>query len=124
MQLALRLPANSELPVYRQVAEAIKEAMIAGSIRPGEKLPSSRELADSLDLSRLTVNRAYQDLAGQGYIRIIPGSGTYASFQAQQESTEPDAGATTDDGKGGKHISLSPWGERLAECETLVSPMR
>lgn len=68
MQLLLKLESGSGEPLYQQVAQAIRKLIDEGSLLPGQPLPSSRELAESLAVSRITVRRSYEDLASQGII--------------------------------------------------------
>src|SRR5262245_39109367 len=79
MDLALTLSENSEVPVYRRLAEAMREAIVSGRLLPGQALPSSRELSESLSLSRFTVRKAYDDLISQGYVETAAGARTFVS---------------------------------------------
>jgi GntR family transcriptional regulator / MocR family aminotransferase len=79
MQLAISLPTDTKLPVYKQVSDALREAILCGRLKPGDKLPSTRELADSLNVSRFTVIRSYEELVSQGYIQTSSGSGTFVN---------------------------------------------
>ena len=65
-------------PLYEQLYRAISEQIAAGRIRPGEKLPGKRRLAEELVLSVNTVDTAYQQLAAEGWIEARPRSGFYA----------------------------------------------
>jgi len=62
------LPENSDLPLYRQITEAIKEQLFTGDLRPGDELPPVRLLAESLGINLHTVRHAYQILAAEGII--------------------------------------------------------
>ncbi len=64
-------------PYHRQVFTQIREAILGGTLRAGDRLPASRELARSLHLARNTVARAYEDLLTGGYIEARVGSGSY-----------------------------------------------
>jgi len=61
--------------IFRQLRAAIR----AGRLRPGDRLPPSRELASSLDVARMTVTVAYERLASEGYLTARVGAGTYVS---------------------------------------------
>jgi len=61
--------------IYRQTARAILD----GRLRPGDRLSPSRELAETLAVSRMTVNVAYEQLAGEGFVTSRQGSGTFVS---------------------------------------------
>jgi GntR family transcriptional regulator / MocR family aminotransferase len=66
---------NLSREIYRQIARAILD----GRLRPGDRLSPSRELAASLKVSRMTVNVAYEQLAGEGFVTSRQGAGTFVS---------------------------------------------
>ena len=77
MRTYVLLP-NDRMPLYEQLYEALKEDILSGSIAGGEKLPSKRTLAEHLNISRITVENAYNQLLTEGYIISRPKSGYYA----------------------------------------------
>ena len=64
-------------PLHRQLYDAWRASILAGLSAPGDRAPSSRELAASLGVSRSTVNQCYQDLVSEGYLEPRRGAGTY-----------------------------------------------
>ena len=72
------LDPASPTPLYEQLYRCIKEDLLAGVIAGGEKLPSKRALAENLNVSRITVESAYQQLLTEGYLQSRPRSGYYA----------------------------------------------
>jgi GntR family transcriptional regulator/MocR family aminotransferase len=74
--LLLRIDPASAEPLYRQVARQIVGLVEGGALKEGEALPSSRELAAKLGLSRFTVASAYRELWAKGYVEARPGSYT------------------------------------------------
>ena len=70
---------DSPNPMYRQVADQVKEAIARGDVAAGERLPSIREMARDLNISVITVKRAYLDLEGEGYLRTRAGLGTFVA---------------------------------------------
>ena len=72
------LDPNGKMPLYEQLYRALKEDILSGEIRGGEKLPSKRALAEHLNISRITVENAYNQLVTEGYLRSRPKSGYYA----------------------------------------------
>lgn len=62
------LSQNNPDPMYKQVTDQIKNAIASGDLKPNEKLPSIRELAEALKISAITIKRAYFDLESEGYI--------------------------------------------------------
>ncbi|MGB7752382.1 MAG: winged helix-turn-helix domain-containing protein, partial [Candidatus Acidiferrales bacterium] len=78
MQLVIPLSKRGE-PLYRQVYRGLRQAILAGTFRAGEKLPATRELADELGISRTVVLLAYEQLVAEGFAAGRGGSGTYVS---------------------------------------------
>ena len=70
------------LPLHRQLYEALRRAMLDGMLPAGERLPSSRELANDLGCSRNTVVAALEQLAVEGYVGSRVGSGTFVKTGA------------------------------------------
>lgn len=67
---------QSELPIYAQIREQIKEQILNGSVEEGTVLPSIRQLAKELGISVITTTRAYNDLEQEGFIASIQGRGS------------------------------------------------
>jgi GntR family transcriptional repressor for pyruvate dehydrogenase complex len=63
--------------LYEQIADQIQGLIVARSLQPGEKLPSERELAEQLGISRTVVREAIRTLTVQGLVKVKPGCGTY-----------------------------------------------
>jgi GntR family transcriptional regulator/MocR family aminotransferase len=71
------LKLDGQGPAYRQIYRAIRARITSGELRPGTKLPPTRELASNLGLSRTTVLQAYDQLTAEGFITGRTGSGSY-----------------------------------------------
>lgn len=67
---------QSELPIYAQIREQIKEQILNGQIKEGEILPSIRSLAKDVGVSVITTTRAYNDLEKEGFIANMQGKGS------------------------------------------------
>ena len=76
-ELAIPLKADNKIPLYEQIYEYIKRDITDGKISPGEKLPSTRLLAKYLQVSRSTVDMAYDQLLSEGYVETVPCSGYF-----------------------------------------------
>ncbi|MGC1219338.1 MAG: winged helix-turn-helix domain-containing protein, partial [Phormidesmis sp.] len=74
--LTLDLRPESGVPLHRQVYAQIRMAILAGRVRSHQKLPSSRQLAQSLGISRTTVTASYDQLISEGYLETRHGAGT------------------------------------------------
>lgn len=70
---------NHSTPAYRQLRNWIADAIRAGTAKPGTPLPSERELADRLDISRVTVRKALDELVADGLVMRRRGSGSYVA---------------------------------------------
>jgi GntR family transcriptional regulator len=71
-------PLNPD-PMYRQVTDQIKDAIAGGKLKPEEKLPSIREMTRELEISEITIKRAYADLEHEGYIFTRSGLGSFVA---------------------------------------------
>ncbi len=60
----------SATPVYRQVADQIRELLVSGEFQPGERLPAVRQLAIDLAINHNTIAEAYRSLAAEGWLRL------------------------------------------------------
>ncbi|GCE14677.1 MocR-like pyridoxine biosynthesis transcription factor PdxR [Tengunoibacter tsumagoiensis] len=120
--LFLTLDTSAKMPLYQQLYRELRQAILTGKLSANQRLPSTRLLAQKLDLSRLTVLTAFEQLYAEGYIYGKVGSGTYVApdlpdellhLPAQIEHALPDFDT---------HRSLSRRGQVIAG--TRVSPRR
>jgi DNA-binding transcriptional regulator YhcF (GntR family) len=72
---------NSQTPAYRQIVEGVTSLIQQGKLKPGDRLPSERELAEQYELARGTVKKAYEKLAHSNVLEVIQGRGTFVSFR-------------------------------------------
>ncbi|MEN6328184.1 MAG: PLP-dependent aminotransferase family protein [Syntrophomonas sp.] len=77
--LALFINRNDNIPLIRQIYEQIRLRILHGELCQGERLPSTRDLAESLSVSRNVVLEAYDQLIAEGYMTSRQGSGTYVA---------------------------------------------
>ncbi len=68
---------RSPNPLWGQIAARVRVAVAAGELRPGEALPSVRELARRLRVNPATVAQAYKELAAEGFVETRHGAGTF-----------------------------------------------
>ena len=76
-ELTISLNPKSKVPLYEQIYHYIKQDIQRGRIRAGEKLPSGRALSACLEVSRSTVDLAYEQLLSEGYLESVPCKGYY-----------------------------------------------
>lgn len=77
--MLITLDNSSPIPLYRQIVDEIRGKIVTGELKPGDPLPSIRQLAAHLLISVITTKRAYQDLEVAGLIQTRPGRGTFVS---------------------------------------------
>jgi GntR family transcriptional regulator len=73
------LSPSSPDPMYKQVADQVKDAIASGELQPNEKLPSIREMSELLEISVITIKRAYLDLEREGFTMTRAGLGTFVA---------------------------------------------
>ena len=78
-ELTISLQSGSEKPLYEQIYEYIKNDIQSGMIQSGERLPSTRALCRHLEVSRTTVEQAYEQLLSEGYIESRPYRGYFVT---------------------------------------------
>src|SRR3954453_3410531 len=71
------LSNSAGVPLYQQVKDQVGMAILSGELAEGSVLPSVRALARDLRISVITTNRAYAELAAEGFIATVPGKGAY-----------------------------------------------
>src|SRR4030095_9503448 len=84
------LSKNSEVPVREQLATQIVLGIVSWGLKPGQKLPSTRELARRFKIHSNTVSAAYRDLVERGWVELRRGSGIYV------REHQGDVGAQSD----------------------------
>lgn len=94
-ELLIGLDRTSPTTLRAQIEQQIRDAMRSGALKPGLALPSSRELARQLDVSRPLVSEAYEQLAAEGYIATRPGAvPVVAPLAPAAPKASPDLSAT------------------------------
>jgi GntR family transcriptional regulator len=73
----ITIDSRSSKPIYEQIIERIKENIIKGILKPGDKLPSVRELASLITINPNTITKAYNELERMKAIEVIRGKGTF-----------------------------------------------
>lgn len=136
----ITLDPRSKTPLYRQIAVWFQRAIVDGQLRPGQRVPSTRALADALKVSRIPVLSAYELLMAEGYLRPFVGAGTCVSESIPEgvfgPARHPSAGATQEGPEASakrrtsRRAAAMPgpaqeWLERARGCVDLTQfPMR
>jgi GntR family transcriptional regulator len=74
---ASRLVKDSNAPLYLRIKRLVQESVTTGDLQQGEAIPSERDIAELLDVSRVTVRKAFSELVGDGVLVQRRGSGTF-----------------------------------------------
>lgn len=72
---------TSDLPIYEQIAQQIKQHILSGTLHEGDALPSIRALAKELRISVITTKRAYEELERDGFLYTVAGKGSFVAAQ-------------------------------------------
>jgi len=84
--LVLPLQKDSPEPLYRQLIRLIQDQIREGALQPHDKLPPTRELADALQISRISVVSAYTQLQEMGLLEAHPGRGTFVAGVTERQN--------------------------------------
>ena len=77
-------------PIYSQIIDGFREQIAAGILKPGDKLPSVRDLAAELAINPNTIQRAYRQLELEGWIVSMQGKGCFVSGETSIRQREAD----------------------------------
>jgi GntR family transcriptional regulator len=77
--MLLRIDSTNGVPLYLQIAKEVKHSIAIGSLKPGEQIPSVREIALQITVNPNTVAKAYRELESQGIVETKRGTGTFVS---------------------------------------------
>jgi GntR family transcriptional regulator/MocR family aminotransferase len=112
MDIAINLNANS-LPLHQQLYEELRACILTGKLSPGTRIPSTRAMAKSLNISRSTVTQSYEQLLSEGYLETTIGSGTYICTQLPDDLLHSKPVEVTEK-ISSPPIKLSKYGKILA----------
>jgi GntR family transcriptional regulator / MocR family aminotransferase len=87
----ISLDETSDTPAYQQLYQGFRAAILSGRLRPGSRLPSTRDVADEMNLARNTVMSAFEQLFAEGYLQSRHGSGTFVTNEIPDEMLVPVA---------------------------------
>mgnify|MGYP000164408817 CR=1 FL=1 len=83
--LTYALEKNGSSSLYTQLYGCIRRDILSGALPPRQKLPSKRALAQHLEVSIITVQNAYEQLAAEGYIYSVAGKGSFAASGGDEQ---------------------------------------
>ncbi|WP_339224746.1 GntR family transcriptional regulator [Paenibacillus sp. FSL H8-0332] len=82
------ISSNRNKPIYEQITSQIKGKIMSGELQAGDPIPSMRSLAKSIQVSVITVQKAYEDLQRDGFIETTVGRGSFVSAVSQDQFQE------------------------------------
>ncbi len=104
---------NQPAALYRQLYQNLRAAILSGRLKRGSRLPSTREMAVSLNVSRNTVLNAFEQLLAEGYLEATPASGTFVSLHLPEGERAPNRALS----------GRPPRWSRMAESLSAVPPL-
>ena len=88
MSMKIIISNSSDMPIYRQIADAVKEEILSDNLHEGDPLPSIRTIARELSVSVITAKKAYEELEAMGYIKGQQGRGFFVSKKSRELAKE------------------------------------
>src|SRR6202049_2946683 len=99
----IALDSGRKIPMYRQLYEWFRRAILAGQLRPGQRVPSTRSLAAELKVSRIPVSSAYEQLHAEGYFETFVGAGTCVARTIPDDGSKAAIGKLLGGAREGSH---------------------
>lgn len=107
----ITIDSRKKRPIYVQLYDWFRSAITEGRMRPGQRLPSTRYMAVELQISRISVVNAYEQLQSEGYLETFVGSGTCVARAIPDEAFTPPP---VQRGKGSRQITHGPTPPRVS----------
>ncbi len=117
--MLLKLDFSSDQPIYMQIRNQMVLAVARGELRPGERLPTIRALAEECGINMMTANRAYQQLRQEGYIVTDRRLGTVVASVKDTAGPRPETVEALRLHLGELRLSGVGLDEALALCRKL-----
>lgn len=113
----LMIDEESDVPIYRQIYETIRQAILNGKLQPKTQLPPTRLLAKQFNVARMTIINAYEQLFAEGYLEGKIGSGTFVAAHLPEEflTTKQPEKKKEQTEKAERTIKLSEFGVHLTK---------
>src|SRR5215470_18367328 len=120
----IRLDVTLPVPLYKQLYERLREAIQAGQLERGTRLPSTRTLASELGISRSTTVLAYTQLLLEGYLESRVGQGTLVARDLPAMLFHEQTVQTKASPPGALKTSLTPLASRVHSLQDMPIPFR
>jgi GntR family transcriptional regulator len=86
--MQIHLSRSDERPLYVQIMDGVRRALVRGTLRPEDPLPSVRDLASDLRVNPRTVSQAYAELERDGVVQVRHGKGTFVAPEVRPDQRE------------------------------------
>jgi GntR family transcriptional regulator/MocR family aminotransferase len=119
----ISLDPQAQIPLFVQISQALAHDIARGRLRPGDAVPGTRTLAETISVHRSTVVAAYAELAAQGWVATKPGGATYVAAQSPDPKPRrfaPRAAERTGAARTAGYVVSAP----LVESVALPEPPR
>ena len=103
----MKIDLNNSKPIFQQIVEGIQSAIAAGVYKPGERVPSTRDLALKLKVNANTVQRAYEELVRSGVLVSMRNRGKVVAKRAEPSATRLSENAVKEAFRAGVSIATS-----------------
>ena len=110
MESIYKINYELDVPIYRQLADGIRAAIKAGTLSPGQQLPTVQEVTEKLGIARGTIKRAYDELERAGFVEKVQGRGTFVRYQPTNSGSRKEQAMAAIDAmfKQLEEMGLSP----------------
>jgi GntR family transcriptional regulator/MocR family aminotransferase len=105
--------ATSGAPIHRQIYEKMRQAILSGELQAKSRVPSSRELAAQLGVSRMTIVSAYDQLFAEGYLESKIGAGTFVAGELPETLLQAPKTSAVKTAVSSRELNLSAQGSQL-----------
>ena len=113
--IGIELNRQSDLPLYQQLYESLRRAILEQRLRPGQRLPATRKFAEELGISRSTVLLAYEHLVTEGYAEGKTGAGTFISETIPEHLLHVGPQTNSGEAPSPKSVQLSERGQAILD---------
>ncbi|HLA95960.1 MAG TPA: PLP-dependent aminotransferase family protein [Pyrinomonadaceae bacterium] len=114
------LDTASHSPLYRQIYDSIRRSILNGEFASRTRLPATRQLAEQLGVSRMTVVNAYDQLFAEGYLEGKAGSGTFVASRLPEEYLHTPKAEKVTPKRPARSIDLSGYGRHLRDNLSVI----
>lgn len=113
---------TSDVPIYRQIYESIRQSILTGKLQPKTQLPATRLLAKQLSVARMTIINAYEQLFAEGYLEGKGGSGTFVAARLPEEFLNVEQPQKKQTETAERVIKFSNFGKHLVKNRRILLP--